>query len=236
MRNLKFENKRNIKNAAIVIGLFGTLSFYGFNCAPPSFQVADDGSASLVLSSNGIVPVDDVGTSTLETKTDLPFALLTAEQVFFSMLNVTDQQNFSNAIRDEYAIRSGSFSVIPDLKTVNGPMLLAITSLSGEVCNGLVAREQAIADVSQRKFFGSVNFAQAIANLNAAGYTDVVTKLSNSFLGRAPSSAELTIFNSFRTDFTAAIPAANIGQAAQTRALVLSTCSALLSSFEVFSY
>lgn len=236
MRNLKFETKRNLKNAAIVIGLFGTLSFYGFNCAPPSFQVADDGG-SLVLSSNGIVPVDEVGGSpVLEPKTDLPYALLTAEQVFYSMLNVTDQPNFSNTIRDEYNIRSGSLSVLSDLKTVNGPMLLAITSLAGEVCNGLVAREQAIADVSQRKFFGSVNFAQAIANLNATGYTDVVTKLSNSFLGRAPSSAELTMFNGYRTDFQAAIPAANIGQAAQTRALVLSTCSALLSSLDVFSY
>lgn len=236
MRNLKIDTKRNLKNAAIVIGLFGTLSFYGFNCAPPSFQTADDGGGSLVLSSNVIVPVDDVGTPTLEVKTDLPYALLTAEQVFYSMLNVTDQQNFSNAIRDEYAIRSGSLSVISDLKTVNGPMLLAITSLSGEVCNGLVAREQAITDVAQRKFFSSVNFGQAIANLSAAGYTDAVTKMSNSFLGRAPSSAELAMFNSFRTDFQAAIPAANVGQAAQTRALILGTCSALLSSFEVFSY
>lgn len=236
MRNLKFETKRNLKNAAIVIGLFGTLSFYGFNCAPPSFQVADDSGGSLVLSSSGIVPVDDVGTPTLETKTDLPYALLTAEQVFYSMINVTEQPNFSNAIRDEYTIRSGSLSVDSDLKTVNGPMLLAITSLAGEVCNGLVAREQAITDVNQRKYFGSVNFGQAIANLSTNGYTDVVTKMSNSFLGRAPSSAELEIFNGFRTDFQAAIPAANIGQAAQTRALVLSTCSALLSSMDVFSY
>jgi len=232
---MKLENKRILKNVSIVAGLFGVLSFYGFNCAPPSFNVANQG-ANAILSSNGIIPVDDVGGSTLDQKTDLPYALLTSEQVFNSFINLTDQPNFSNTIMNEYNLRSGTFSVTPDLKFMNAPMLFAITSLAGEVCNGLVAREQAIADTSQRKFFSNVNFAQAIANLDQESYTSTIGRLANSFWGRAPSSDEIQIFREFRTDFIAAIPANQVNQAAQTRALALSTCTAMLATFDVYTY
>ena len=232
---MKLENKRILKNLSFVTILFGFLSFYSFNCAPPSFNVANQ-SDNLVLNSNSLVPFDDVGTGTLDTKTMLPYALQTADQVFSSFINLTEQPNFSNAIRDEYGIREGAMSVTPDLKFVNAPMLIAITSLAGEVCNGLVTREQAITDMTQRKYFSLVNFGQAVANFNEANYISTVTQLANSFWGRAPSAEEIQLFSGYRTDFIAAIPAAQVNQAAQTRALATSTCSAMLGSFEVFTY
>lgn len=232
---MKFENKRILKNLSFVTVLFGCLSFYSFNCAPPSFNVANQ-SDKLVLNSNSLVPFDDVGMGTLDTKTMLPYALQTADQVFNSFINLTEQPNFSNAIRDEYGIREGAMSVTPDLKFVNAPMLIAITSLAGEVCNGLLARETAISDMSQRKYFSLVNFGQPVANFTEANYVSTVTQLANSFWGRAPSSEEIQLFTGFRTDFIAAIAPAQVTQTAQTRALAMSTCSAMLGSFDVFTY
>lgn len=232
---MNLENKKILKNVSIVAGLFGVLSFYGFNCAPASFNVANQ-SGVAILSSNGIIPVDDVGTGTLDQKTDLPYALLTSEQIFNSFINLTDQPNFSNNIMNEFNLRSGTLSVTSDLKFMNAPMLLAITSLAGEVCNGLVAREQAIADTTQRRFFSNVNFGQAIANFDQQSYSSTVSRLASSFWGRSPSSEELQMFSEFRNDFIAAVPAAQINQAAQTRALALSTCTAMLATFDVYTY
>jgi hypothetical protein len=237
MKNLSFETKKNIKNIAIVTALFGTLSFYGFNCAPPSFSTSDDGSQSFVTGS-GFVPVDEVTPGgSLDQKTDLPYALMTIEQIFASMINLTNQPNFSNAIMNEFNLRSGSFSVTPDLKFVNGPMLIAITSLAGEVCNGFITGEQAIAfnaGSNARRVFNLVDFAQApAAGLTQNSLNDVVGKLANAFWGRAPSSDELTLYTGFRTDFVAAVAVQN---AAQTRALALATCTSILSSMDSFSY
>lgn len=233
---MKLENKKVLKKLSLIVGITALLSSYGFNCAPASFNVANQGD-SAILSSNGIIPIDDVGLDgTLDQKTNLPYALQTSEQVFNSFINLTDQPNFSNTIMNEFNIRSGTLSVKSDLKFMNAPMLFAITSLAGEVCNGLVAREQAIVDTTQRKFFSSVNFAQAITSLDQASYTSTVTRLANSFWGRAPSSEEIQLFDGFRTDFIAAIPAAQAAQAAQTRALALSTCTAMLATFDVYTY
>ena len=237
MKNMSFETKKNLKNLGIVTALFGTLSFYGFNCAPPSFSTSDDGSQSIVTGSS-FVPVDEVTPGgTLDTKTDLPYALMTIEQIFSSMINLTNQPNFSNAILNEFNLRSGSFSVTPDMKFVNGPMLIAITSLAGEVCNGFITAEQAVAfnaGNNARRIFNLVDFGQAPATgISQNSLNDVVGKMANAFWGRAPSSDELTLYTAFRTDFVAAAAAQN---AAATRALALATCTSMLSSMDAYSY
>jgi hypothetical protein len=235
MKNLSFESKKNIKNIVIVTALFGTLSFYGFNCAPPSFSTSDDGSQSMVTGSSFVDEVTPGGV--LDEKTNIPYALLTIEQVLNSMLNLTGQETYNVAVANEYNIRAGSFSVTPDMKFVNGPMLIAISSLAGEVCNGFVAREQAIAfnaGTNTRRIFNAVDFAQAPATgLSQTSLNDVVGKMANAFWGRAPSSEELTLYTSFRTDFVTAAATQN---AAATRALALATCASMLSSMDSFSY
>lgn len=230
---MKLDNSklRVLKSLGILIGMFGTLSFYGFNCAPPSFQVMDQSSLS-VSNTGDIIPSG----GGVDLKPTLPQALLTAEQVYQSMLNLTEQTTTITGNQvGEFTRREGAFSESSEVNLVNSPMLIAMTSFAGEVCNGLVAREQG-QTAAMRKYFQSVNFTGPIANLTADNYSDVVTRMANGFWGRAPSSDELTLFNTFRSDFTAAIPAAQIAQNAQTRALVLSTCTAMLGSFDVFTY
>ncbi len=229
----KLSNTSILKNIAFLTVLFGGLSFYSFNCAPASFVVDDSGSLS--LSSNGEIITGDGGPS-LDVKVIAPQALLTSEQIYESLLNLTGQKaTVTNGQIQEFERRSGSFGVSSQLDKVNAPMMIALTSFSGEICNGLVQREQG-QPADQRKFFQGVNFGAAVAMLNETSYQESVSRMANSFLGRSPSSEEVTLFNQFRTEFIAAIPAANIGQNAQTRALVLSTCTALLSSFDVYTY
>lgn len=233
MKDLKNSNLRTIRNLGLLTALFGGLSFYSFNCAPPSFQVAD-GGVTLSSLAPDITGNGDGGT--LDASVVAPQALLTTEQIYESMMNITGQKaTATNAQLTEFDRRSGSFGVSPELEKMNAPMQIALTSFGGEVCNGLVAREQAAA-ANARQYTQLVNFGAAIGQLSNDSYLDVVSKMTNSFIGRAPSSEEVTLFTQFRTEFIAAIPAANINQAAQTRALILSTCSALLSTFDAYTY
>ena len=227
------ESKLNtLKNLGILTAIFGGLSLYSFNCAPPSFQIADQGS--LTLASTGNI-ISSTGPS-LDTKVVAPQALLTSEQIYESMMNLTGQkQTVTNTQLQEFDRRSGSFGVSPALEKVNAPMMIALTSFSGEVCNGLVTKEQNMA-ADQRTYFKAVNFNAAVSALNDADYQATVSKMISSFIGRAPSAEETALFATYKTDFIAAIPAANITQTAQTRNLVLSLCSAVLSSFDIYTY
>lgn len=232
MKELKESKLRTLKNLGILTAIFGGLSLYSFNCAPPSFQIADQGS--LILSSTGNT-ITGTGPS-LDTKVVAPQALLTSEQIYESMMNLTGQkQTVTNTQLQEFDRRSGSFGVSPSLEKVNAPMMIALTSFSGEVCNGLVTKEQGMT-ADQRTYFKTVNFNGAVSALNDADYQSSVSAMINSFIGRAPTAEETALFSTYKTEFVAAIPAANITQPAQTRALVLSVCAAVLSSFDIYTY
>jgi hypothetical protein len=233
MENQKYR-LRIAKNVAILTVVFGGLSFYSFNCAPPAFQVKDEGG-QLQLSSQSPEIVTG-GTPLLDKKVEAPQALLTFEQIYESHMNLTGQRgNVSDPLLQEFSRRAGSFGVSPELLKVNSPMLLALTSFSGEVCNGLVQREQGL-QADQRSYFGRVNFTTALNQLTNEGYLDSVSKMTSSFLGRAPSSEEIALFTTYRTEYMADLPTANAGQPAQTRNLILSTCAAILSTFDAYTY
>lgn len=232
MKELKESKLRVLKNIGIITAIFGGLSLYSFNCAPPSFKIADQGS--LVMASTG-----DVITGNgplLDTKVVAPQALLTSEQIYESLMNLTGQkESVTNSQLQEFDRRSGSFGVSPELEKVNAPMMIALTSFSGEVCNGLVKKEQDL-DAAQRQYFKNINFNAAAGQVTEANYQDAISKMINSFIGRAPSSEEVTLFTQYKTDYMAAIPANQVNQTAQTKSLMLSTCAAILSSFDVYTY
>lgn len=235
--------KKNLKSLGLVTAIFGVLSLYSFNCAPPSFQVASGDSA--VLGSTGVLVPDGGGSTPVDNApVALSQSLLTSEQIYQSLMGLTEQSAApSNAQLTEFDIRSGSFSVAPELTWLNGPMLIALTSFSGEVCNGLVSREQAITDVNARKYFVGMNFGGVVTAYSENDYLAAVTRMTNNFWGRAPSSEEMTAFTSFRTDFIAAQQTAGLTPAdpnrsatQRTRDLALASCTAILSSYDVYTY
>jgi hypothetical protein len=162
MKELKESKLKTLKNVGLLTIIFGGLSLYSFNCAPPSFQIADEGNMS--LSSNGFF-ISGSNSSAVDAAIIAPQSLLTSVQIYESMLNLTDQKGtVTNAQLQEFDRRSGSFSVEPSIEKLNAPMMIAMTSFAGEVCNGLVAREQGLM-ANQRKYFQSVNFGGAISML-----------------------------------------------------------------------
>lgn len=238
--------KKNLKSLGIVTAIFGVLSLYSFNCAPPSFQVADGGSA--VLSSTGVLIPDGGGNGQVDPAPVLSQSLLTSEQVYSSLMNITDQYTpvttqIQNNQLNEFGIREGAFTVAPELTWLNSPMLIALTSFAGSVCEGVVQREQNITDITARKYFVGVNFGGVVTNFTETDYLASVTRMTNNFWGRAPSSEEVTAFTSFRTDFIAAPQTAGLTPAdpnrsatQRTRDIAVATCTAILSSYDVFTY
>lgn len=220
MKNVRISTKwRRI--SVVVAGLMG-LSTLSFNCSPSLFEsaVGKGGSSSF-------------GSFSSYEKTNTPYSLLTGEQAFESMLNVTGQSTAPSAAqRTEYATRLNSFSADDNLANISSPLLLATTSLGGEVCNGLVAKEKALA-AGARRFFGAINFGANVANNSQDAFLSSVDVLAVSAWGRNLDSDERAIFAAYYAEFKSNLTTDNN---AATDNLFITACSAVLSSFDALVY
>lgn len=216
---MRFQLRVFIQISIVVVFLASAFTT-GFNCSMSKMHsLGSSGNESLS-----------------STKTEnLPYALLNAEQALSSMLNVTEQPQASTGVRNEFNIRNSAFSVNSYLSSMNAPMLLSATSLAGEVCNSLIARERPLA-ANQRLFFQSVNFNAGPAQITAADYASVVSVFSQKVWGRAIASEEADFFNQYYTDFMATLTTAERTQTAKTSAFYLSVCAATLSSFDSLTF
>jgi hypothetical protein len=194
------------------------------NCSQSPFGAAGFGSQSVTLSSVSAEP------SSLTT----PFALLSSEQVFKSMSSVTGVQP-NGTITNEYNNRQSVLGTGFDLKLATSPMMIGITNLASTFCLEALNKDIAL-PADQRKFFASVDFAKPIADLSDTAFASSVQKMSNSFWGRGPSSEEVQIFQSSRTEFASALTDAEKAQNATSKNLMLFTCTAMLSSFDSISF
>lgn len=205
--------------AQLSLGMLFIASFYNA-CAPTLFEAAKGGISGAM----NFFSVFD--------KPQSPIVLMTSEQTFQSMLNVTGQTNAATGTqRAEFDSRTGSLSATDNLANMNSPLLLASTSLAGEVCNGLIAKETPMANGS-RAVFGSVNFSANIATNGLAAYNSAVQAMALKFWGRNINGEELTALQSYYNEFVTGIT----DSTAQNRALYLSTCAAMLSSFDSLVY
>jgi hypothetical protein len=168
-------------------------------------------------------------------KLGIPYALLSAEQTFASMLRVSNTSTVSTALSTEYTNRYGSLAAGNDLSMANGPLMLGATSLAGEVCNSVVTVEKAQAGTA-RSFFGSVNFATGVSSVTDDQFNASVRGMARSYWGRNETAAELALLQTFKGEFITALAANARTQAASTSNLMLATCAAMLSSFDALSY
>ncbi len=219
MKNYKLTYKWQ-KIVTMVAAMFG-LGTLGFNCAPSLFENADYSYLN-----NGATSFDTFGDSKLS-----PWVLQNTGQVLETFASVS---GFSGAItanqRAEYDARTGSFSQTDKVSDINAPLQLGSTSLAGEFCSSIIARESAAG--AARQFFNGVNFAAAPSAGNAGTFSSSIVALGNGFWGRPPNPEEAAILNAYYNDFVATAGT----QAAQTRNLYLSTCSAMLASFDSITY
>ncbi len=214
--NLKF--RRITALIVAMIGL-GTLSF---NCAPSLFENADYDTAGSAGQS---------GQDLFQDQKTSPWVLQNTYQVFSSFANVTGQYLAITANQlAEYDARTGALSQTDKITDINAPLQLGATSLAGEFCNGLIARESAAG--ATRKYFNGVNFGANLAANNATSFTAAIDAMAQGFWGRMLNADESSILNAFYADFVATAGT----QAAQTRNLYLATCAAMLASFDTLTY
>ncbi|HMN67215.1 MAG TPA: hypothetical protein PKC28_01630 [Bdellovibrionales bacterium] len=206
----------------------GALSTLTFNCAPRLFEPLHPRGSSSLSSYRSPCGLPDCF-----AKPESPYAMLTSFQAFSSMLNVTDQVGqVSASMLAEYDARKGALPDSDNMAAINAPMQMSGTSLAGEVCGALIAKETTAGAV--RKFFTDVDFTRNIAGNPAAAYDKTIQTMARNFWGRSISSEEHSILSSYYADFAASYGAQ--GNAAEqvraTRKLYLSACAAMLSSFD----
>ena len=213
---------RKWKRISIVVAGLCGLSTLSFNCAPSLFQ-------SATYSSSG-----SFNLFSTFTKVNTPVSLMTGEQIYESMLNVTGQSQAATTTQvDEYKSRINAFSPIDNLANMSSPMMLAASSLAGEVCNGLVTKEKGLA-ASSRRFFQGIDFTKKPSDNNAAGFMSAMDVFAVSAWGRHMSTEEQQVFSAYFEEFKSNVTTTN--NAAQTDNLCISACAAVLSSFDALVY
>lgn len=207
--------------SVIIVGMFG-LSTLSFNCAPSLFQAASYNLSSTGL---GIFSLDNIQSK---------YSLLSAEQSYQTMLNVTGQNLTGTAAQQtEYNQRFNSLGATNNLANLTGSLMLGSTSVAGEVCNGLVAKEKALA-ADARRFFRGINFTVRPSDNNLAAFLSAVDVLAVSAWGRNINAEEQVLFSQYFEEFKANLKTTNNAQ--QTDNLCITACSAVLSSFDALVY
>ncbi len=198
-------------------------------CAPSMFEAANPHSTG---STDGSSTLGGGGAQNFD-KPNAPWALMNANQVFNSMLNVSGQTGAVTTNQSaEFMTRKGILSNNDNLNNQSAPLQLATTSLAGTVCDGLLTKEAAAGAV--RKYFVNVNFAQAQAlnGTRPSVFDDSIRSMANGFWGRNPTAAEGQIFADYYQSFVSSSVAAE----RDTRDLYLSVCSAMLASVDANTF
>jgi hypothetical protein len=162
-------------------------------------------------------------------------ALLSAEQMLSSMLNVTNVISPSQNIKKEYQLRYGALAAGTDLNLANAPVQLSTTSLAGEVCNAMLITEKSL-EAAKRNFFSEIDFSKGCDNVSEAAFKMSLRGMARSFWGRNETDSELNLFLAFKTDFSSDLDAAGRNQAAASNNLLVGTCAAMLSSVDAITY
>lgn len=206
--------KQNIKRNLFLSAMALTLMNLFMNCG--GFET----------SGSSIAP----GTTILSKAESQNYTVQSSEQLARSMASVTGVE-YNSAILNEYNARKPLLSSDYTLESVTAPMLIAISNISSQFCNELLRKETPL-DAEDRSFFANVNFGSGLNELTDSNYNAVLDIMSMKFWGRDLTAEERTIFNDTKNEFIQAIPEAGRNATAQTRNLMLSTCTVMLSSFD----
>lgn len=215
--NTKIKLSAKWKKISVILAGMCGLATLTFNCSPTLFE-------SRKGSGGGGLDIFSIFEST-----NAPLTLLTAEQTYASMLNVTGQKDstinqgasVTTISRAEYDLRFGTMSSTHSLGNFNSPLLLATTSLAGDVCNNAITKETA----GTRRLFPNVNFNGAP---DGNAFLGSAAAMAQAFYGRQISGEEVNALNEYYAEMTTGATQ----NAALTRAVVLGACAAMLSSFD----
>ena len=118
-----------------------------------------------------------------------------------------------------YALKKGAISTYGSAKSITGPMMMAITSIAGEICNDLILQDISL---GARLFTGFALAGNVVPNNSQI--TDSITKFAVSCWQRNVSDPERLIL----TDMVQTSVGVNETLAGRKAALLI--CTAMLSS------
>lgn len=209
---------RRFRNVSLAIFALTATTMLTFNCAPSFFKAATGGVADFSSA---------IGSDVYE-KRDTPIVLMNAEQTFETMLNVTGQSfQPSNTQRQEYATRFASLSSDDNITGISSALMIASTSLAGEMCNGVMTAERN--GTVPRRLFPNVVFTAAP---NPTQYAESVSAMAQAFWGRDLNEEERVSLETYYNGFVQGATA----NADLTNDLYLTTCSAMLSAFDAITF
>lgn len=216
--------RKYIKTFFIILPVM-LLAAIGFsNCAPNGGFDSTSSSSTIPDHANDPLTPDTVS---------LPYALLSAEQVKHSMLQVTGVNNCAN-LETEYKRRYSTLAAGNNITLANGPLLLGSMSLAGKICGCLYEQEKALAD-GTRLFYNGVNFNSGIDAISETAYQNILRGLTRSFWARYVTDEEQEAFNLFRSEFTQSLAGATTTPNS-AKIFLNATCAAALASFDSMTY
>ncbi|MBK9039355.1 MAG: hypothetical protein IPL83_09375 [Bdellovibrionales bacterium] len=157
-------------------------------------------------------------------------AVLHSGQVLKNMMSIAGIDVPSTATVAMYDLKKTTFSENGRANSMNAPIVMALASVGGEVCNDLIVQEKA-KPADDRRIYSQVNFGSGPANFSNAGRADSIRRLARSFWGRNETDAELQILQSALAEAVSAGGTA----ARDTEIVALYLCSAMIASLDAFT-
>lgn len=210
-------NRRISSIIFVVISGAAVTAFIGNGCAK---QLSSEDGASMASTS--------VAPSCAGGPAEAPFvsgvktvSLVYANQVLDHFMSCLGLAKASDLTLQTYENKKGAISTYGAYNTITPPMMMAITSIVGEVCNDLIAQEVS----AGTRLFQSFNFA-ANALPSDAALKDAVTRMALSCWQRQDENTE-------RQEILDMVYK-NIGatEAQGSRKAALMICTAMLSSLD----
>ncbi len=148
-------------------------------------------------------------------------AMVYGNQILDHLLACAGVASPSDGTLTVWRAKKGSISETGAYDSITAPMLMAVTSIAGEVCNDLVEIEAAVGG-DQRRIFNIVDFD---SDRLSAGFDESLRKLARSCWLREETDEEKSfVMNGMSQYFT---PAAGVNKKA-----ALSLCTQVLASLD----
>jgi hypothetical protein len=222
------EMKHNIrKNILILTSLLGVTLLIGHGCSKFASNENDESSIS-DLGGGGVGGGDLTIVPNAST-----VSLLYNKQFVANMVNCTGIGQASLTTLNEWTNRQNSFSEYGYGVDITAPMLMAVTAVSGEICNDVLSRElplpMGLSTSAGRQIFYDWNFAQGPVSLTNLAIENAARSLAISCWSRDTTAEELGIIQEEVALLTQAA-ATTTSSPEETRKVALAMCTGMLSS------
>jgi hypothetical protein len=203
-------NRKLAFSILIVSSLTGGLVTLGNGCSGnfksiESMNVIDAASSDALSGSQPAFPIIP-GAKTVSS--------VYSRQVLDQIVNCAGVKRVSDKTLSMYEQKKGAVSTLGSPETTTSPMMMAVTSIAGEICNDLINQE-----MTEPRIFVGINLADSRLPANADAQ-DAIRRLALSCWQRQETSKELQTV----------MDLANAGSNSRTSMLL--ACTAMLSSLD----